>query len=119
MDRSVELFLEEQKRVDEAGGAARLLKRMLLSYFLTVALIVLTTFGVMRLLGSFPRNPDHSVKLLVLCPGLAFVGVAAFLILRFGKPRAQAIRWTCWYHMCFALIVVPTGLIGMIVGRSG
>ncbi len=118
MDKSVELFLKEQKRFDEAGGPARVVKRMVLSFFATVALAILTTFGVMRLLGSFPRSPDHSIKLLVLCPGLAIVGVAAFLFLKFGKPRAQAIRRTCWYHVSFASLVVPTGLIGLMLGRS-
>jgi hypothetical protein len=119
MDESVALFLEEQKRLDEAGGPIRHLKRQALTYFSTMALIALTTAGVMGLLGAFPRNPDHSMKLLVLGPGLGCFALVAFLLLRFGKLRAQALRWTCWYHICLALIVVPVGLIDMLARKGG
>jgi len=118
MDESVELFLKEQKRLDNAEGPARYLLRQLLSNLVTLAVIAVTMSGLLSFLGSFPRNADNSVRLAIYGPALAGLAVLSALILKIGKPRIQAIRWTCWLYICCAMIAIPTGIVDLII-RNG
>jgi hypothetical protein len=118
MDESVELFKAEQKRFKDAGGSGAYLGQALVSSALRLLVFGLAAYGVMSFVDLFPRNPDNSVKLAVFGPVTATLAVIATLVLKIGKPTAQAIRWTCWGFIAVALVSIPAGFVDLLA-RNG
>jgi len=118
MDDSVDLFYQEQERLGAAGGPNRYFLQHIWSNLATVAIVTATMCGLLLFLGQFPRNPDNSVKLSLYGSVLAALAILSVLVLKYGKPKVQAIRWTCWIYFGFALISISAGVADALIQKG-
>jgi chromate transport protein ChrA len=119
MDESVELFKVEQKRLDDAGGPAAYIRKSFANSVVTLVAVSISFLTVVAFLSLFPRNPDNSVKLAVYGPVLVTLAILAALILKFARPNAQAIRWTCWAFIGVGVTVIPMGIVELLGANRG
>lgn len=114
MDESVRLFQKEQERFTNAGGVAPWLKHHLFQTLLRLALFSAVSMLIMAALGSFPRNPDHSIRLIYSGPVLIGLGAASAVILRRFQLMPRWLRSTLWALIVIPLILVPATLLNMV-----
>lgn len=110
MDESVRLFQEEQERFAEAGGVTPWLKHHLVHGLLSLVLFSAVIWLTMVALALFPRNPDHSIRLVYSGPVLIGLGAASAMMLRRFKLMPRWVRPTLWALIAVPLIAVPATL---------
>jgi hypothetical protein len=110
MDESITLFKQEQDRIENAGGVGQLVKRQLLDTLLGLALVTVVGMLIMAALGSFPRNPDHSIRLVYSGPFLISLGTASGFILYRYRSMPRWIKPALWLMVALPLGIVPVTL---------
>jgi hypothetical protein len=118
MDESVELFHAEQQRLAEEGGPVRALRRQIRDSALGLGIFVVMMVGLLAFLNWFPRNPDHSMKLVYYGPILTILGFGSLLVLRRPALRQSPFRFTAWGFILMALAAIPAGAIDLYLRAS-
>lgn len=114
MEKSIELFRSEQRRLADGGG----LKRHLVTTGLSLCLFILVMWGLMAGLSAFPRNADHSMNVIFYGPVLGLFGLAAAFLLRRPFLRKPPFRATLWGLVFVSAVMVPFGVFDALV-RNG
>ena len=114
MDESVEMFLAEQKRLAEEGGPIRAFRRTVTHYLLSLGILAVFMFALLKVLNVFPRNGDHSMKLIYYGPILALLAVGSGLLLQWSKFRNSPFSASAWGFIVMAMVAVPAGAIDLI-----
>jgi len=111
MDESVKLFQQEQDRLAKAGGAAALIRRQFVDTLIGLVILTLVSILLMSGLSGFPRNSDHSMKVIYYGPVLLSLGTASAIVLRRSASVPRWLRPTLWELIALAVAAVPAGLI--------
>ena len=114
MDESVELFQAEQRRLAADGG----LKQHLIAVLKSLAFLIVVMWLLMAILGVFPRNTDHSMKVVYYGPVLGVLGIIAGYLLSRPSFRKPPFRATLWTLIFLALAMIPVGTIDVFL-RNG
>jgi hypothetical protein len=114
MDKSIELFRAEQRRLADDGG----LKRHLITTVLSLCLFMLVMWGLMAGLSAFPRNADHSMNVIYYGPVLGLFGLVAALLLRRPFLRKPPFRATLWGLVFVSAVIIPVGAFDALL-RNG
>jgi hypothetical protein len=69
-------------------------------------------------LGSLPRNPDNSVKLIYFGPVLVVLSAIAALFLRTDFARRSPLRLVAWGVIAMTVISIPAAAIDLLL-RTG
>jgi len=114
MDKSIELFRAEQRRLAGDGG----LKRHLKTTVLSLCLMMLVMWGLMAGLSAFPRNADHSMNVIYYGPVLGLFGLVAAFLLRRPFLRKPPFRATLWGLVFVSAVIIPIGAFDALL-RNG
>lgn len=114
MDKSVELFNAEQRRLAASGG----FKRHLVETLMSLGITMLVSWALVAGLNMFPRNADHSMKVVYYGPVLAVLGLAATYLLQRPFFRRPPFQLTLWGLIFLAVVLIPAGALDALL-RSG
>jgi hypothetical protein len=114
MDKSIELFRAEQRRLAEDGG----LKRPLITTLSSLCLFNVVIWGLMAGLSAFPRNADHSMNVIYCGPVLGLLGLVAALLLRRPFLRKPPFRATLWGLVFISAVFIPVAAFDALL-RNG
>jgi hypothetical protein len=119
MDESVELFHAEQERLAEEGGPVRALRKQIAGAALDLGAFALSMSALLAVLDRFPRNSDHSMKLVYYGPILAALGLGSALMLRRRGFRESPFRMTAWGFILLAVAAILAGAIDLYLKIRG
>lgn len=118
MDESVELFAAEQRRLAEQGGPIPALRSHIMTWVLRLGTSAIIMFVLLTVLDRFPRNSDHSMKVVYYGPVLAILGIGSIMLLRRPAFRQSPFAMAAWLLVLMAIAAIPAGMIDLLL-RSG
>ena len=114
MDESVDMFRAEQKRLAEQGGPIRAFRRAATHHLLSLGIFAVFMFALLEVLNLFPRNGDHSMKVVYYGPVVALLAIGSALLLRWSTFRNSPFSLSAWGFLVLAIVAIPAGAIELI-----
>ena len=111
MDESKELFYAAQRRFAERERGGLAFVHRLVGKLVNVVVFAISTAAIAIGLGTFPRNPDNSIRFVYYGPVLATIAIISIMFLRSRRFKNSRFRHIFWLWAIFALFAVAVGTI--------